>query len=217
MQPAGRRTQSGGRKMAFLQDQLTDTRELLPNLQAAFMKAIYLAVFSVLICACNRSANFSTTGGMSNQLLLTSSYEPSPAEFKVVLRNQSHSTLKVAVEAHQYHGRIVVFSGNGNAVELLDSRFIPLLMTSIWEAPIQTLPPQGTIAWTLPASILCDIHSNPLDSQTLRGATVHAEMDEVAVVPSTGSWVSDNAKQISSAVTVPAGQETEAPKSNPKK
>jgi hypothetical protein len=180
--------------MVFPQDELSGTRKPHSNLKATFMKAVYLAVFGVLICGCNRSANFSTSGGMANELLLTSSYEPSVAEFKVVLRNQSHSTLKVAVEAHQYHGRIIVVSANGNTVELLDSKFIPLLTTGIWAAPIQTLPPQATIAWTLPASVLCDIHSNPLDSQTLREATVHAKLDEVAVVPSTGSWVSNNAK-----------------------
>ena len=77
-----------------------------------------------------------------------------------------------------------------------------MLLTSIWEVPVRTLQPQEKITWTLPTSLTSDIHGNNLDPQTLRGATFHAKLDEVAVVPSIGDYISDNARQASATVTI---------------
>jgi hypothetical protein len=140
---------------------------------------------------------------MSDRLLLTVSYESSNSQFTLVLQNRSHSTLRVAVEPQQFHGRIIVTPAVGSPVEWVDSRFLTQLVTGIWGVPTHTLPPQGTITWTLPSFILSDIHGTTLDPQILSGATIHARLDEVAIVPSNAPWGSDNAKQVSMAVTIP--------------
>ncbi len=167
------------------------------------MRALHLAALICLMCACTRSADSITSGAMSDRLLLTCSYEPSAQQFQITLGNQSKSAIRLQVESRRFHGRIVVAPAVGKHIEYVDSAYLPQMLTSQLEVPVCTLQPGAKITWTLPASLISDIHGNKLDPQTLHGATFHAKLDEVAVVPSNGKYIFDNAKQASASATIP--------------
>jgi hypothetical protein len=131
---------------------------------------------------------------------LETSYELAKAQFSVVLTNQSDRTINLRVDSKQFHGRIVVTAPGRQPIEYLDAAFIPRITTSVWEPPTQKLRPHGQITWILRASQLCDIHRNPLDTNSLHGASITAKLDELAVIPSSGNFISDNAKQVSQPV-----------------
>ena len=166
------------------------------------MSAFRLAAFMFLLAACNPAADPNTSGSLSDRLGLAVSYQSAESKFTVVLSNRTSRPLELHADPRQIHGRIIVTLPSGEAVEYLDSAFIPLLQTSIWEVPIHTLQPHASVTWALPISKLQDIHGNALSVQTLQGATVQAKLDEVAIVPRGGNHISDNAKQISAPITI---------------
>ncbi len=140
---------------------------------------------------------------MSDRLLLTVKFEPGASRFNVALKNRSEETLSLRVEPRQFHGSILVTPKDGQAVEYWDSAFQQLLLTGIWAVPVQSLRPQAEITWQLSVSQLRALDDSKLDSHILRGATVHAVLEEVAVVPAHGSHIGNNAKQTSKPIKIP--------------
>jgi len=157
-----------------------------------------------LLAGCNHAADPATSGALSSRLVLAVSYQSPESKLTVVLTNRTSDPLKLHVEPPQFHGRIIVTPATGKAVEYLDSAFFPAVLTSQLVVPIHILQPHATVTWVLPVSKLQDIHGNPLSMQTLQGATVHAKLDELAIVPSSGRHISDNAKQVSAPITIPS-------------
>ncbi len=152
------------------------------------------------------TANSRTSGALSDKLVLTFAFHQRATanddQIDVSLENRSNRNLNLRVESRQFHGRIVVTPDGGAPREYLDSTFIGILMTSIWEVPARTLAPHSQITWTIPMGQLCDLHQQPLNREILNRATAYATLDEVAIVPRFGGYVSDNAKQVSSGAVI---------------
>lgn len=168
------------------------------------MNASLLTALLCLVVARACAHDSITPGAMSGKLVLSVSYEAAASRFNVVLRNQSGAPLTLCVEPQQFHGRIIVTPITARPTEYLDSTFHPLLLTSVWDVPVRSVQSSAEISWNLPLSRLCDIHGNKLPVDQLRGATVYATLDEIAVVPAQASYVSSNAKQISKPIMIPA-------------
>lgn len=168
------------------------------------MKTVAIAVLLMLMHAHLWAGDWTASGGMAERLALAVSYEPGGARFVVVLKNRSAETLSLQVEGRRFHGRFVVRAGGGEAVEYWDFAFRQLLLTGVWEVPVQSLRSRAEIRWEVPVSELRDLRGGKLAVERLRGASVHAVLEEAAVVPARGWHIGDNARQTSRPITIPA-------------
>lgn len=177
------------------------------------MNALRLIVLLLVLCVPAEASVWDTPGGVSDRLALTASYDLAKTEFTIILTNRSDGEVSVRVVPHRFHGRIVVAPHAGRTTEFLDAEFLQLLMTSEWMVAFRTLPPKGTITWVVPLSKLRDVHGHKLEERLLRGAAVHATLEEVAIVPPKGAvppkggYIASNAKQVSASLTLPGRPE----------
>ena len=166
------------------------------------MRVVLSVILLFLLSGCKDGADPTVSGSMSDRLAFDVSYESAQSRFEVVLSNQTSRRLKLHVDPHQFHGRIVVTPVSGRAVEYLDAAFLPLFMTGIIDVPFHTLHSHKKINWVLPVSRLKDIHGNEVSVQALQGASVHATLDELAIISRSSNYISDNAKQVSGPITI---------------
>lgn len=167
------------------------------------MRALIVAALMLIFWAHAHAGDPAKPGSMSDRFLLTIAFEPNASRFNLALKNRSEETLSLRVEPRRFHGSIVVTPSGGQAVEYWDSAFRQLLLTSVWAVPVQSLRPQAEITWQLSVFELRSLHDTKLDSHILSAATVHAVLEEVAVVPANGSHISNNAKQTSKPIKIP--------------
>ena len=166
-------------------------------------KTILLIVFVSLLHVSAVAADYTKSGALSDNLSLTISYQPEEALFKITLRNISENMLVISVEPSRFYGDIVVTTNDGQTDVYMDSVARIHRMTAGLMVSTQPMPPKAEIVWRLPVSNLRRIQDNPFDPHALQGATVHATLARVAVVPSNKTYIENNAEQTSAPIKIP--------------
>ncbi len=123
------------------------------------------------------------------------------AHFVATLTNVSDQKLKVMVNDKEFHATLHISSHGGQPYEAYDAKYRGLLLTSVWSAPVIKLEPKKSITWVVPLSILRTLHDKEVTHESLQGCTLFSEMN-MAVVPSDGSYIANNARQKSNPLVI---------------
>jgi hypothetical protein len=139
---------------------------------------------------------------MSDSLVLTVAFEASSEKFILALRNISTNRLRVEVQPTNFQGCIVVSGKEGGPKRYYEKRYRMMRATSEWSDSQQEMQPGAEVIWRLPIAEMRDIHDNRLTLRELNGASVSAELHQVATVPSDGNYILNNASQKSAKLDI---------------
>src|ERR1043166_6909629 len=169
---------------------------------------LIVSLIITIVCSCGYAGDPTTTGGMSDDLLLTVTFEPksrtSAEYFRIILLNRSANDLNIQVDPTNFHGSIFVIREGRAEIEYYEKRYLMLLQAAVWEEPVQTLEQGAAIIWGVPIAELRDVYGRQPTMQELNGATAYAILDSVAIVPPDGNYIVSNARQISAKTMINA-------------
>lgn len=165
------------------------------------MKRLLLALL-FLFAVTTHAGDPAKTGGMSDMLKMEITHSPKNATFEITLKNISGKDLRVKADPVNFHGSVVLVSHKGREMEYFEASYRTLLLTgALAPEPEQNLAAGASIAWSVPLSVLRDVHDNHFPAKGFSpGTKALARLDLLAVVPADRTYVENNARQASAKI-----------------